>query len=88
MDIVSKCPTLLYPTLPYPTLPYRQSYQATSSLLQDSAFGTLCLAAIWTSHHVHFRLLNLLACHIPPPPPTGQFPFTKIAMFGGFPRTF
>ena len=48
-----------------------------SSLLHESSFGTLCLGATWTSHHVHFRLLNLLACRTPPPPQQGNSPLLR-----------
>ena len=62
--------TLPYFILPYPTLPsvILSHDVATARLLQDSAFGTLCSSAICTPHHVDFRLLNLLACRIPPAP--------------------
>ena len=56
-----------------------------SSLLQDSSFGTFgtfCLDATWTFHHVNSRLLNLLACRISPPPQQGNFPLLKWQCLG------
>ena len=82
--------TLPYFTLPYPTLPsvILRHVVATERLLQDSAFGTLCLSAIWTPHHVDFRLLNVLACRIPPTAQQANSPLLKWRCLGVSPEHF
>ena len=90
VDAVTKCPTLLYPTLLYPTLPYptvshskpRRRYRTSTARF---GFQHTMLIGYSDPPPCRFSLTKPVGMSHPPVPPTGQFPSTKLAMFGGFP---
>ena len=81
-------PTLLYPTLPYPTVSHSKPRCRYCTSTARLGFGHTMLIGYLHPPPCRFLLTKPVGMSHPPRPLTGQLPFTKLAMLGGFPRTF